>query len=63
MKMKTCLQVLVKVYAAGVNPVDVYLRAKIFGYAPQLPLVLGKEVAGIIEDVGNNVKTFKVSVF
>lgn len=52
-------QVLVKVYAAGVNPVDVYLRAKIFGYAPQLPLVLGKEVAGIIEDVGSNVKTFK----
>lgn len=52
-------QVLVKVYAAGVNPVDVYMRAKMFGYAPQLPLVLGKEAAGIVEEVGSNVKQFK----
>lgn len=54
------LQVLVKVHASGINPVDVQVREKAFGYVPPLPLVLGKEAAGVVEDTGNSVKTFKV---
>lgn len=52
-------QVLVKVHGSGINPVDVQVREKAFGYVPPLPLILGKEAAGVVEDIGNSVKTFK----
>ena len=54
-------QVLVKVSAAGVNPVDWKIRegyvAQLFPH--QLPLVPGWDMAGIIESVGKNVTGFK----
>ncbi|XP_054276308.1 quinone oxidoreductase-like [Macrosteles quadrilineatus] len=49
-------QVLVKVHAAGINPVDAYLRERAFSSSPKLPLILGKEVAGdvvTITDTGD----------
>ncbi|KAL7273532.1 hypothetical protein RUND412_003612 [Rhizina undulata] len=52
-------QVLVKVVSAGVNPVD----WKIIKYGfpiGKLPTVLGTEVAGVVEKVGDQVKDFKV---
>jgi NADPH:quinone reductase-like Zn-dependent oxidoreductase len=54
--------VLVRVIAASVNPVDWkiregYLREKI---AYPLPLTLGWDVSGVIEDVGTGVTRFKV---
>lgn len=52
-------QVLVKVKAAGVNPVDWKIRdglGEMFGLKP--PLILGCEVAGIVEAVGDKVKDF-----
>jgi NADPH:quinone reductase-like Zn-dependent oxidoreductase len=54
-------QLLVKVKAAAVNPVDWKIRdglGKMFGM--KLPLILGCEVAGTVETVGNAVKDFAV---
>jgi NADPH:quinone reductase-like Zn-dependent oxidoreductase len=55
-------QVLVKVKAAAVNPVDWKIRdglGELFGLKP--PLILGCEVAGTVEAVGGGVKDFAAS--
>jgi NADPH2:quinone reductase len=52
-------QVLVKIEAAGVNPVDTYLRTGIHAHAPALPYTPGKDGAGTVESVGDDVKNFK----
>lgn len=52
-------EVLVKIKAAGVNPVDTYIREGAMGN-PQLPAIIGKDAAGVIEAVGKNVKEFKI---
>jgi NADPH2:quinone reductase len=52
-------QVLVKIEAAGVNPVDTYLRSGNHAHAPQLPYTPGKDAAGIVEKVGSGVTNFK----
>ena len=49
---------LVKVYATSVNPADVGLRSGMFGGVVKTPLVLGFDVAGVVERVGANVETF-----
>ena len=52
-------QVLVKVKAAAVNPVDWKIReglGEMFGLKP--PLILGCEVAGTVKTVGDNVEDF-----
>jgi NADPH:quinone reductase len=51
-------QVLVKIEAAGVNPVDTYLRTGIHAHAPKLPYTPGKDGAGMVEAVGNDVTRF-----
>lgn len=53
-------QILVRMKAAGVNPVDTYIRAGIHAIKPNLPFTPGKDGAGIIEAVGKNVEKFKV---
>lgn len=52
-------QVLVKIHAAGVNPVDTYLRTGIHAHAPNLPYTPGKDGAGTVEAVGDEVTKFK----
>lgn len=52
-------QVLVKIEAAGVNPVDTYLRSGIHAHAPSLPYTPGKDGAGTVESVGPDVSRFK----
>ena len=52
-------QVLVKIAAAGVNPVDTYLRTGNHAHAPQLPYTPGKDGAGMVEKVGEDVTRFK----
>src|SRR5215211_4511775 len=52
-------QVLVKVEAAGVNPVDTYLRSGNHAHAPKLPYTPGKDAAGIVEKIGDGVSKFK----
>ncbi|HVF47320.1 MAG TPA: NADPH:quinone reductase [Pyrinomonadaceae bacterium] len=53
-------QVLVKIDAAGVNPVDTYLRTGIHAHAPNLPYTPGKDAAGVVEQVGTEVTKFQV---
>ena len=53
-------EVLVKVHAAGVNPVDWKIRAGTFGKSKgNLPMILGGEIAGTVESCGAEVKGFK----
>jgi len=51
-------EVLIKIHAAGVNPVDTYIRAGHFGEF-KVPFVPGIDGAGIIESVGDGVTRFK----
>src|SRR6476661_3944096 len=51
--------VLVRIGAAGVNPVDTYLRTGNHAHAPKLPYTPGKDGAGTIESVGADVTRFK----
>ena len=53
-------QVLVRIQAAGVNPVDTYIRAGLHPIRPTLPYTPGRDAAGTIEAVGEGVKRFKV---
>ena len=53
-------QVLVRVKAAGINPVDTYIRSGTYARKPNLPYTPGTDAGGIIEAVGPNVKHFKV---
>ena len=52
-------QVLVRIEAAGVNPVDTYLRTGIHAHAPKLPYTPGKDAAGVVEAVGDRVTKWK----
>ncbi len=52
-------QVLIKVGAAGVNPVDTYLRSGVYPKLPPLPYTPGKDSAGVVEAVGTDVREFK----
>ncbi len=51
---------LVKLAAAGVNPLDTKLRAKPAYYPDKLPAILGCDGAGIVEKIGDAVSRFKV---
>ena len=53
-------QVLVRIKAAGVNPVDTYLRTGIHAHAPNLPYTPGKDAAGVIEGVGDDINNFTI---
>lgn len=54
-------EVLVKIHASGVNPIDNKIRLGLSPYAsPVLPAVLGTDLAGVIEAVGEGVTDFKV---
>jgi NADPH2:quinone reductase len=50
-------EAVVKVSAAGVNFIDVYIREGL--YPSTLPFVIGQEASGIVSEIGANVKTFK----
>ncbi len=52
-------QVLVRIKAAGVNPVDTYIRSGVYTQKPSLPYTPGKDGAGIVEKTGANVQRFK----
>ena len=49
-------QVRVRVRAAGVNPVDTYIRGGAHAVKPQLPYTPGLDAAGEVEAVGEGVK-------
>jgi len=49
-------QVLVGVRAAGVNPVETYIRSGEYARRPALPYTPGNDAAGIVEAVGDGVR-------
>src|SRR6266704_5314256 len=52
-------QVLVRNHAAGVNPVDTYLRSNTDNRGPKLPYTPGSDAAGVSEAVGAGVTSVK----
>ena len=51
-------QLLVRVKAAGVNPVDTYHRSGNHAHAPKVPFTPGGDAAGVVESVGDAVTKF-----
>jgi NADPH2:quinone reductase len=52
-------EVLVRLVAAGVNPIDTKLRQRGTFYPDQMPAILGCDGAGIVEAVGTGVQRFR----
>ncbi|XP_049454707.1 quinone oxidoreductase [Epinephelus fuscoguttatus] len=52
-------QVLIRVHACGVNPVETYIRAGTYARKPPLPYTPGTDVAGVVEAVGEGVTAVK----
>ncbi len=52
-------EVVVKIHAAGVNPVDAYMRSGTYARKPQLPYTPGADGGGVVESVGEGVTQFK----
>jgi len=50
--------VLVKVHAIGINPVETYIRAGLFGTG-SMPYILGMDCGGEVESTGSDVSKFK----
>jgi NADPH2:quinone reductase len=48
-------QVLVRVHTAGINFADTLMRQNRFALTPELPSILGHEVTGVIESLGEGV--------
>lgn len=53
-------QVLVRVKAAAVNPIDTYVRSGTVKMDIPLPYIVGADLAGVVEKLGPNAKKFKV---
>jgi NADPH:quinone reductase-like Zn-dependent oxidoreductase len=51
-------EVLVRIEAAGVGPWDAWIRAGRSALPQPLPLTLGSDLAGVVEDVGHEVTDF-----
>jgi NADPH2:quinone reductase len=52
-------QVLVKVAAVAVNPIDTYIRSGLIKFDGPKPYIVGKDLAGTVEAVGPNVRRFR----
>jgi NADPH2:quinone reductase len=52
-------QVLLRMDAIGINPVETYIRAGTYAYKPTLPYTPGNDGAGVVEQVGPDVNGFK----
>ena len=52
-------EVVVRIHAAGVNPVDAYIRSGTYVRKPQLPYTPGMDAGGVVESVGEGVTAYK----
>ena len=52
-------QVVVRIHAAGVNPVESYIRTGTYASKPSLPYTPGADAGGVVLSVGADVKRFK----
>src|SRR5262249_40206821 len=53
-------QVLVRVRAVGLNPIDLYIRSGMIAMPLSFPYVIGCDVAGTVEKVGPNCNRLRV---
>ena len=53
-------EVVVRVHAAGVNPVDAYIRGGTYARTPPLPYTPGFDGAGVVESLGAGVTAWRV---
>ncbi len=53
-------ELLLKVKAVGVNPVETYVRSGIYPNKPALPYTPGSDCAGVVEETGKDVSKFNV---
>jgi NADPH2:quinone reductase len=51
-------QILIQIKAAGVNPVDTYIRSGIYPIKPELPYTPGSDCSGVVSAVGSGVTRF-----
>ena len=51
-------QVLVRIHAIGINPVETYIRAGTYARLPELPYTPGNDGAGVVEQIGDSVTDF-----
>lgn len=51
-------EVLVRVHATSINPLDYQVRRGDYADLVKLPAITGHDVSGVVEDVGKNVTTF-----
>ncbi len=59
-KLRGPRDLLVRLRAAGVNPVDTKLRTRGTFYPERMPAILGCDGAGVVEAVGTGVRRFRV---
>jgi NADPH2:quinone reductase len=52
-------EVLVRMHAVGVNPVETYIRAGTYARLPALPYTPGNDGAGVVEQIGPDVGQFE----
>ena len=52
-------ELLLRMHASGVNPVETYIRAGTYARLPELPYTPGNDGAGVVEQVGAKVSEFK----
>lgn len=52
-------EMLVRMHATGINPVETYIRAGTYARLPKLPYTPGNDGAGVVEQVGADVSEFK----
>lgn len=52
-------QLLIRIHAIGVNPVETYIRAGTYAVRPELPYTPGGDAAGIVEAVGSAITLFQ----
>lgn len=53
-------EVLIRVHAIGVNPVETYIRSGNYGQLPELPYIPGHDTAGTVEAMGEKVQGFRI---
>ncbi len=59
-QIKTETELLVRLQAAGVNPIDTKLRSRGTFYPEKMPAILGCDGSGVVEAVGSGVQKFQV---
>lgn len=53
-------EVLIRMLAVAVNHVDTYIRSGLFATASPFPFIVGRDVVGVVEAVGSEVRQFEV---